>query len=254
MPMSKIGSQNTYHKCLKDLDCWGYIAYRPSRNPTKGSVVYLFSFDTSTCSDSIQVGPKSDTSSKQVLNNYSRKSDTSSVEALRPSINNINNKNNKTNSKRKKREKNSPKNDLINFSMDESKESSLGSKKRKRKKIGPKKEKDFQQSLPFLSGKFTEAWNLLLQMPKWKGKQPQSLQLALRKLSRYDEEFATHLVESAIEKNWQGVVYPDTDAKYEQWKQKKSENDNQTIIGRPTNSKIVAVETSGPQRNYKERF
>jgi hypothetical protein len=91
MPMSKIGSQNTYHKCLKDLNCWGYISYVPSRNPIKGSLVYLFSFDTSACSDSIQVSRNSDTSSNQVAHISSRKSDKCSVEVLRPSINNINN-------------------------------------------------------------------------------------------------------------------------------------------------------------------
>jgi len=90
MKMSKIGSQNTYHKCLNDLDCWGYVCYKPSHHPTKGSQVYLFSFDTSTYSDS-QDCRNNDTSSDQVLHNYGRKSDTSSIQALRSSINNINN-------------------------------------------------------------------------------------------------------------------------------------------------------------------
>lgn len=48
MNQSKIGSVNTYLKCLKELDSWGYIKYIPSHNPQKGSSIYLFTFDTST--------------------------------------------------------------------------------------------------------------------------------------------------------------------------------------------------------------
>lgn len=67
---SKIGSANTYLKCLKELDSWGYIKYVPSRNPMKGSQVYLYKINTST-----------DTSSDTTT-------DTSPVQVLRPSINN----------------------------------------------------------------------------------------------------------------------------------------------------------------------
>lgn len=48
MQASKIGSVNTYLKCLKELDAWGYIKYIPSYNPMKGSLVHLFTFDNST--------------------------------------------------------------------------------------------------------------------------------------------------------------------------------------------------------------
>lgn len=48
MSLSKIGSVNTYLKCLKDLDDKGFLTYNPSHNPLKGSTVYLFRFDTST--------------------------------------------------------------------------------------------------------------------------------------------------------------------------------------------------------------
>jgi hypothetical protein len=83
MKHSKIGSVNTYLKCLKELDTWGYIKYVPSRNPQKGSEVYLFIFDTSTdtCIDFNSI--KSDTST-----------DTTSELRVRPLINSI--KENKT--------------------------------------------------------------------------------------------------------------------------------------------------------------
>lgn len=46
MNTSKIGSVNTYLKCLKELDQFGYITYKPSHNPSKGSTVSLFTFNT----------------------------------------------------------------------------------------------------------------------------------------------------------------------------------------------------------------
>lgn len=45
MRLSKIGSVNTYTKCLKELDLFGYIKYEPSYNRHRGSHIYLFSFD-----------------------------------------------------------------------------------------------------------------------------------------------------------------------------------------------------------------
>jgi hypothetical protein len=46
MKISKIGSKATYHKCLKELDYWGYIKYMPSHNPLKGSKIKMFKFET----------------------------------------------------------------------------------------------------------------------------------------------------------------------------------------------------------------
>ena len=45
MRLSKIGSVNTYTKCLKELDSFGFIRYEPSYNPHRGSLIYLYSFD-----------------------------------------------------------------------------------------------------------------------------------------------------------------------------------------------------------------
>lgn len=44
MLASKIGSRTTYHKCLRELEQWGYIRYYPSMNPYKGSQVSMISF------------------------------------------------------------------------------------------------------------------------------------------------------------------------------------------------------------------
>ncbi|MBU2912697.1 hypothetical protein [Reichenbachiella agariperforans] len=69
MQLSKIGSANTYTKCIKDLHRWQYIDYQPSNNPLKGSKVNLYTFDN--------------TSDKSTDNT----SDNSTVRALRPFIN-----------------------------------------------------------------------------------------------------------------------------------------------------------------------
>jgi hypothetical protein len=45
MRLSKIGSINTYIKCVKELDKWGYIKYYPSHNPLKGSLVNMCNFN-----------------------------------------------------------------------------------------------------------------------------------------------------------------------------------------------------------------
>lgn len=47
MRLSKIGSKNTYHKCITELSNWGFFLYCPSHNPLKGSVVKMYDFDTS---------------------------------------------------------------------------------------------------------------------------------------------------------------------------------------------------------------
>lgn len=47
MKLSKIGSKSTYHRCLKELDQNGYILYRPSHNPYKGSKIKMLNFGTS---------------------------------------------------------------------------------------------------------------------------------------------------------------------------------------------------------------
>ncbi|HEY0055730.1 MAG TPA: hypothetical protein VGB63_10265 [Pedobacter sp.] len=41
MELSHINSFVTYHKCIKDLQQYGYIEYAPSYHPALGSKVYL---------------------------------------------------------------------------------------------------------------------------------------------------------------------------------------------------------------------
>ncbi len=41
MEVAKISGLATYHKCMKDLNDFGYIQYQPSYNPESGSRVHL---------------------------------------------------------------------------------------------------------------------------------------------------------------------------------------------------------------------
>lgn len=41
MVLSKIRSIVTYHKCIRDLVAFGYIAYEPSYHPLRGSSIKL---------------------------------------------------------------------------------------------------------------------------------------------------------------------------------------------------------------------
>ena len=71
MRLSKIGSKNTYHKCLKELTQWKYIKYTPSHNPTIGSKIYMYNFGTSTVQALGHLGLKNGTSTVQVVgHNY----------------------------------------------------------------------------------------------------------------------------------------------------------------------------------------
>ena len=44
MKISKISGTTTYHKCMRELQAYGYIQYKPSYNPLKGSRVILHSY------------------------------------------------------------------------------------------------------------------------------------------------------------------------------------------------------------------
>ena len=48
MQLSRIGSVNTYARCIKQLQEWGYIRYVHTSNMYVGSLVTCISFDTAT--------------------------------------------------------------------------------------------------------------------------------------------------------------------------------------------------------------
>ncbi len=81
MRFSKLGSINTYTKCLKELHAFGYIEYVPSKNPYVGSSVNMYRFDNSSSNSC-------DTSMCLKTDNSS---DNTSETVVRPYINSINN-------------------------------------------------------------------------------------------------------------------------------------------------------------------
>jgi hypothetical protein len=80
MRLSKISAKATYHKCMRELNDYGYIRYEPSFNPIKGSKVYLFNFETA---------------SEQVSESSHTKIETGREQVEEPYINNTNNSNSK---------------------------------------------------------------------------------------------------------------------------------------------------------------
>lgn len=66
MKLSRIGSVNTYARCIKELNQWGYIEYFPSANLYSGSHISCISFD-------IAVDTGSDTASDTLLINITNK-------------------------------------------------------------------------------------------------------------------------------------------------------------------------------------
>lgn len=77
--------------------------------------------------------------------------------------------------------------------------------------------KKAELSLPFSGKEFLDTWEMLCQQPRWKKKSSSALQLSLKKLSKYPEKFAVHLMETAIANNYQGVVFDNTEDKFRQW-------------------------------------
>lgn len=97
MRLSKISALGTYHKCIKELQNFGYIEYIPSFNPYKGSLVNLYNFENSEVQNLNGKRSKKRITSEQALNQHHIKNDTGSRQALIPSINNTNIINNKHN-------------------------------------------------------------------------------------------------------------------------------------------------------------
>ena len=121
------------------------------------------------------------------------------------------------------------------------------------KEINKEEKKDTNVSkekliFPFSSDAFMSVWNILASGPKWKKKTIHALQLSLNKLKNYDEEFAIRLIENAIEKNYQGLVYDTTDVEYERWK--KTRYSTTAPNQSPPSPKEPAAPS--PQKSYDE--
>jgi len=70
MKVSKISAKATYHKCMKELNDYGYLQYKPSYNPFKGSIVYLFNFQTGNEHQQLLDHTKNETGTEQAQEPY----------------------------------------------------------------------------------------------------------------------------------------------------------------------------------------
>jgi hypothetical protein len=98
MQISKIGSNHTYYKALKDLCNWGYIDYEPSFSPVKGSLINLCIFAQVPKENDQIFDPNLcniDTATCAKMHPDQCKIDIATCAKMHPSINNIN-INNKT--------------------------------------------------------------------------------------------------------------------------------------------------------------
>lgn len=95
MRLSKISALGTYHKCIKQLQEFGYIEYLPSFNPYKGSLVNLRNFENSDVQRVNGKRIKKQTPVEQAVNSHHIKIGTGVEQDLIPSKNNINILNNK---------------------------------------------------------------------------------------------------------------------------------------------------------------
>jgi hypothetical protein len=88
MKVSKISAKATYHKCMKELNDWQYLKYKPSYNPFKGSLVYLFNFQSGEMEKNEPPNLfNSQTSVEQALVANHTKIETSTEQAQEPYIN-----------------------------------------------------------------------------------------------------------------------------------------------------------------------
>ena len=53
--------------------------------------------------------------------------------------------------------------------------------------------------------------------PKWRGKTVHALQMSLNKTQNYDRDFTIKLIEDSIAGGWQGLVFENTDRKYQDY-------------------------------------
>lgn len=92
--------------------------------------------------------------------------------------------------------------------------------------IAEQKERESKQgACPFKTAEFAELWAKLLKQPKWKKKSLFAIQLSAKKLAMYAEEFARELILETIERNYTGVVFDTTPARYAQWINKRNRNE-----------------------------
>lgn len=73
---------------------------------------------------------------------------------------------------------------------------------------------------PFDNIEFKKRFFMLCCMPKWRTKTLHAIQMQLNKLQAYELAFVMELIDNSIMNEWQGLVYQDTDKRYNEWLRK----------------------------------
>ena len=93
MGVSKINAKATYHKVIKELHEFGFIVYRPSYNPFRGSEVELVQWSDKLTEDLINEQSGMGSENEQAVNGYHTKISTATVSLNEPPYKHINNTN-----------------------------------------------------------------------------------------------------------------------------------------------------------------
>lgn len=73
---------------------------------------------------------------------------------------------------------------------------------------------------PFDNIEFKKRFFMLCCMPKWRTKTLHAIQMQLNKLQAYELAFVMEIIDNSIMNEWQGLVYQDTDKRYNEWLRK----------------------------------
>lgn len=75
---------------------------------------------------------------------------------------------------------------------------------------------------PYDNIEFKKKFFILCCMPKWRTKTIHAIQMQLNKLKDYELDFVMEMVDNSIMNEWQGIVYPDTQKRYQEWSRNKA--------------------------------
>lgn len=74
-------------------------------------------------------------------------------------------------------------------------------------------------NLPFTGDEFISKWEKLLQTKKWRNKSESAIEETVAKMQRFNEEFMTRQIESALVGEWQGLFFSNTESDFQKFLQ-----------------------------------
>jgi hypothetical protein len=95
MVVSKIQAKATYHKVIKELHEYGFIVYKPSYNPFRGSEVELVQWTDNLENNKFKDETSTGSENELTVNKYPPKNGTATIPLNEPSYKHINNTNDK---------------------------------------------------------------------------------------------------------------------------------------------------------------